>query len=157
MEQAKLCCLADVKSPKSNAFPVVWMVTNSIELVFAGSTKPAAKIPLVGLEQAARLFLLAEIRSPKSCAFPVDAMVTNSMALVSAGETNPDANSPRVEFEQDEKKVLATVKSPKSCAFPVVEIVINYQNLVHLLLMQLLHNQLYLQLMKDHHHQPMYL
>jgi len=56
LEQAKLCCLADVKSPKSNAFPVVWMVTKSIELVFAGSTKPAAKSSS-GTRAAARLFL----------------------------------------------------------------------------------------------------
>ena len=107
MEQAKLCCLVAVKSPKSAASPVDAIVTKSMVFVFAGSTNPAAKIPLVGLEQAARPFLLATVKSPKSCAFPVDAIVIKSMVFTLAGDSNPDPNSPRVEFEQDEKKVLA--------------------------------------------------
>ena len=45
------------------------MVTYSITL-----TPPPPKIPLVGLEQAAKNGL-ATVKSPKSCAFPVDAIV----------------------------------------------------------------------------------
>ena len=121
MEQAQFCDVGPIKSPKSDAFPVDNIVTKSITLV-KGS--PPAKIPLMGLEQAACPALLPTVKSPKSCAFPVDAMVINSIEFnaLSPG-LFPAPNRPRVEFEQDPRMFLAVIKSPKSCAFPVDDMV----------------------------------
>ena len=65
LEQALKAFLATLKSPKSDAFPKVLMVMNSITFVNVGVGAPPPKTPLVELEQALKEDLPA-LKSPKS-------------------------------------------------------------------------------------------
>ena len=73
------CVLAAVKSPKSDALPVVAMVTKSIIFEFPVSYPPP-QTPRIGEEQTPPPSLAA-VKSPKSDAFPMDAIVQNSITL----------------------------------------------------------------------------
>ena len=62
------------KSPKSDTFPVVEIVTNSI-VFFTDGVPPPAIIPRV-VEDAVKGYTQLPLKSPKSTAFPSDAIVT---------------------------------------------------------------------------------
>ena len=64
-----------VVSPKSCAFPVVAIVTNSIPFV-VGDILVCPKIPRVGEENPVLFLCAVDIKSPKSVAFPSAAIVT---------------------------------------------------------------------------------
>ena len=67
-ESAPVPFLTSVKSPKSVAFPVVDVVTNSIVLTLAGATYPKLNTVLVEEEHPDPEEQISE-RSPKSTAF----------------------------------------------------------------------------------------
>ena len=69
---------ADVKSPKSIAFPVVANSIYSIVFFVLGSSYPPDITPLVD-DEVAFVILLAALKFPKSVESPRVAIVTNSM------------------------------------------------------------------------------
>ena len=83
-----------VKSPKSDALPVVAIVTKSIllRLLVLDGLYPPANIPLILFDVAPGVVDLLIVKSPKSVPFPVLAMVKNSIVftnVVSFGARPP--------------------------------------------------------------------
>ena len=97
-----------VKSPKSDAFPVVGIAMKSMVLIRLGDPPPP-KQARVG-EETPALLKLEVCKSPKSCAFPVDPMVIKSIIVVLG---SPPAKTPLVAFDAVPTVPLASVKFSK--------------------------------------------
>ena len=79
-EAPELGVLVPIKSPKSDAFPVVEIVIYSILLILLGDEEPPRVTPLVGL-LTVPLEFVDLIKSQKSIKLPVLAIVMNSNVL----------------------------------------------------------------------------